>query len=225
MSGNKIAYDVVEESNYTLYDENDTYYNYNDENGDSVRDEMFEYVTEGVLLTSISVLGLIGNILAMYVLLRPSLRGIFSNILTGLASFDALFLATLPFTFGLPILSPYYRASYLYCPIFSKLFVVPVKMLHILALYNRLGLSLYLQDHMFVHIMPVSYGLTLTFRLGSVLATLSVTLERFFAIVLPLKDVRRFKKWLIPGSIIITGKVVQTHFYNDVVDNFTVKIL
>ena len=123
MSGNNITYDHVEESNYTLYDENDTYYNYSDEYGDSVRDEMFEYVTEGVLLTSISVLGLIGNILAMYVLLRPSLRGIFSNILTGLASFDALFLATLPFTFGLPILSPYYRESYLYCPIFSKLFV------------------------------------------------------------------------------------------------------
>ena len=207
MSGNNITYDLGEESNYTLYDENDTYYNYNDENGDSVRDEMFEYVTEGVLLTSISVLGLIGNILAMYVLLRPSLRGIFSNILTGLASFDALFLATLPFTFGLPILSPYYRASYLYCPIFPNLFVLRF-MFHIQALYNRLGLYLYLQDHMFVHIMPVSYGLTLTFRLGSVLATLSVTLERFFAIVLPLKDVRRFKKWLIPGSIIITGNVV-----------------
>ena len=124
MSGYNITYNLVDESNYSLYDENDTYYNYNDENGDSVRDEMFEYVTEGVLLTSISVLGLIGNILAMYVLLRPSLRGIFSNILTGLASFDALFLATLPFTFGLPILSPYYRASYLYCLIFSKSIVL-----------------------------------------------------------------------------------------------------
>ena len=96
--------------------------------------------------------------------------------------------------------------------------------LHIKTLYNRLGLYLYLQDHMFVHIMPVSYGLTLTFRLGSVLATLSVTLERFFAIVLPLKDVRRFKKWLIPGSIIITGNVVQTHFYNDVVDNLIITV-
>ena len=127
MSGNNITYNLVDESNYSLYDENDTYYNYNDENGDSVRDEMFEYVTEGVLLTSISVLGLIGNILAMYVLLRPSLRGIFSNILTGLASFDALFLATLPFTFGLPILSPYYRASYLYCSIFSKSIVLLFK--------------------------------------------------------------------------------------------------
>ena len=73
------------------------------------RDETFEYVTEGVLLTSISVLGVIGNNLAIYVLLRPPFRGIFSHILTSLATFDALFLITLPFTFGLPILSSYYK--------------------------------------------------------------------------------------------------------------------
>ena len=94
--------------NGTIYDGNETLYNISYEEGGN---EMFEYVTEGVLLTSISVLGFIGNILAIYVLLRPSFRGIFSNILTGLASFDALFLATLPFTFGLPILSPYYEVS------------------------------------------------------------------------------------------------------------------
>ena len=107
-------HELVEDINYDnmsyedlSYEEDDFYDSMN--NSYEVRDEMFEYVTEGVLLTSISVLGLIGNILAMYVLLRPSLRGTFSNILTGLASFDALFLATLPFTFGLPILSSYYR--------------------------------------------------------------------------------------------------------------------
>ena len=73
------------------------------------RDEIFEYVTEGVLLTSISVLGFIGNNFAIYVLLRPPFRGIFSHILTSLATFDALFLITLPFTFGLPILSSFYK--------------------------------------------------------------------------------------------------------------------
>ena len=86
-------------------------YNVSSADSSYVRDETFEYVTEGVLLTSISVLGLIGNVLAIYVLLRPSVRGVFSNILTSLASFDALFLATAPFTFGLPILSPYLRVS------------------------------------------------------------------------------------------------------------------
>ena len=102
-------YDHIIYENHT-YEDTDYYDSMN--NSYEVRDEMFEYVTEGVLLTSISVLGLIGNILAMYVLLRPTLRGTFSNILTGLASFDALFLATLPFTFGLPILSSYYRVGY-----------------------------------------------------------------------------------------------------------------
>jgi hypothetical protein len=35
--------------------------------------------------------------------------------------------------------------------------------------------------------MPVCYGLVHIFRVGSVFATLSVTLERFFAIVFPFK--------------------------------------
>ena len=100
---------MIEDKMYDSYQDNGSYLNYSDYDESAVRDEMFEYVTEGILLTSISILGLIGNIMAMYVLLRPSLRGIFSNILTGLASFDALFLATMPFTFGLPILSPYYK--------------------------------------------------------------------------------------------------------------------
>ena len=72
-------------------------------------EELFEYVTEGWLLTCISILGFIGNTMAIYVLLRPPFRGIFSHILTSLATFDALFLTTLPFTFGFPILSSYYK--------------------------------------------------------------------------------------------------------------------
>ena len=57
--------------------------------------------------------------------------------------------------------------------------------------------------------MPISYGLTNTFRLGTVLATLSVTLERYFAIVLPLKDLYLVKKCLVPLTIVVTG---DTHF-------------
>ena len=97
-------------NNITLNDElglNDTHTSQNETNYD--RDEIFEYVTEGVLLTSISILGFVGNNLAIFVLLRPPFRGIFSHILTSLATFDALFLITLPFTFGFPILSSYYK--------------------------------------------------------------------------------------------------------------------
>ena len=97
-------------NNITLSDQsglNNTHNSENETNYD--RDDVFEYVTEGVLLTSISILGFVGNNLAIFVLLRPPFRGIFSHILTSLATFDALFLITLPFTFGFPILSSYYK--------------------------------------------------------------------------------------------------------------------
>ena len=127
-----------------------------------------EFITEGVLLIIISILGFVGNALSIYVLLRPTLRGIFSNILMGLASFDALFLICAIATFGLPTVSSWYKKN------------------------------------VFLKIMPVSYGLTHLARVGSVFATLSVTLERFFAIVFPFKDVDVVKRWLIPSTVIFT---------------------
>ena len=137
-----------------------------DPHGDSV--PFVEFITEGVLLIIISILGFVGNALSIYVLLRPTLRGIFSNILMGLASFDALFLVCAITTFGLPTVSSWYKKN------------------------------------VFLKIMPVSYGLTHLARVGSVFATLSVTLERFFAIVFPFKDVDVVKRWLIPSTVIFT---------------------
>ena len=136
--------------------------------GDPHNADFVEFITEGVLLLSISILGFVGNALSIYVLLRPTLRGIFSNILMGLASFDALFLVCAIMTFGLPTVSSWYKKN------------------------------------VFLKIMPVSYGLTHLARVGSVFATLSVTLERFFAIVFPFKDVDVVKRWLIPSTVIFT---------------------
>ena len=48
-------------------------------------EDWFGYITEGVMLTSISAFGFIGNILSIWVLLRSSLRGNFSYQLTSLA--------------------------------------------------------------------------------------------------------------------------------------------
>ncbi len=121
-----------------------------------------------MLLIIISTFGFVGNALSIYVLLRPTLRGIFSNILMGLASFDAFFLICAIVTFGLPTVSDWY------------------------------------EKNIFLTIMPVSYGLTHTARVGSVFATLSVTLERFFAIVFPFKDVDVVKRWLIPATVTFT---------------------
>jgi hypothetical protein len=49
-----------------------------------------------------------------------------------------------------------------------------------------------------------SYGLVHVFRVGSVFSTLSVTLERFFAIVFPLRDVTCVKRCLIPATTLFT---------------------
>ena len=49
----------------------------------------------------------------------------------------------------------------------------------------------------FVHIMPVCYGLVHVARSGSVYVTMAVTIERYFAIVHPLKDFK-MKKALLP---------------------------
>ncbi len=56
--------------------------------------DLFEFVVEGVLLSVVCVLGFLGNCLAIYVLLKPSMRGAFSTLLTALVSFDALFLVS-----------------------------------------------------------------------------------------------------------------------------------
>jgi hypothetical protein len=45
----------------------------------------------------------------------------------------------------------------------------------------------YPQHTIYMSLLPICYGLVHTFRVGSVFSTLSVTLERFFAIVFPLK--------------------------------------
>lgn len=50
-----------------------------------IEEDWFGYITEGLMLTSISTCGFIGNVLSVWVLLRSSLRGNFSYQLTSLA--------------------------------------------------------------------------------------------------------------------------------------------
>ena len=44
---------------------------------------MFRFITEGILLTVVSVFGIIGNILAIYILSRPVMKASFSTLLIG----------------------------------------------------------------------------------------------------------------------------------------------
>ena len=54
---------------------------------------------------------------------------------------------------------------------------------------------------MFIHVTPVAYGMFGIARTGSVYLTMSVTLERYFAIVRPL-SIFRIKKLLAPAAIL-----------------------
>ena len=84
------------------------------------QDDIFRFVTEGILLTVVSIFGLIGNSMSIIVLTRAS--GVvrqggasFSKLLRGLATFDALFLFVAIISFGFPQLSKWYtRNVFLY---------------------------------------------------------------------------------------------------------------
>jgi len=51
--------------------------------------------------------------------------------------------------------------------------------------------------------MPIALGLLHTFRVGSVYVTLSVTFERFHAIICPLRQFR-WKKYLLTMSVVFS---------------------
>lgn len=60
------------------------------------------FVIEGLVLTLVSIFGVIGTLMSIGVLVKPAVRESFSALLTGLATCDALFLLTSLTMFGLP---------------------------------------------------------------------------------------------------------------------------
>jgi len=86
------------------------------------------------------------------------------------------------------------------------------KLLQGLAIFDALFLSVaiisfgipqlseWYSENIFLHTMPIALGLLHTFRVGSVYVTLSVTFERFHAIICPLRQFR-WKKYLLKMSI------------------------
>ena len=66
---------------------------------------LFEYWTDGVVLTSIAIFGIFGTFLALRVLQKKDLKGSFSMLLSGLAVSDVCFLFFTMVTIGLPTCS------------------------------------------------------------------------------------------------------------------------
>ena len=71
--------------------------------------EPFVFWVDGVVLSTVSVFGVIGTLMAIVVLIKPRIRGnsrdLFSKFLTALAVYDSFFLCLALLMFGVPSLS------------------------------------------------------------------------------------------------------------------------
>ena len=65
-----------------------------------------------------------------------------------------------------------------------------------ISIFGLPAISEWYTKEIFLYIMPLGYGLGHIGRVGSVFVTVSVTIERYFAVVHPLKHFRG-KKYLI----------------------------
>ena len=92
-----------------------------------------------------------------------------------------------------------YIIYFLYClglSIFDMLYLIIG-----LSIFGLPELSQAYKDQVYIYIMPVGYGLGHIGRVGSVFVTVSVTIERYFAIVHPLKHFRGKKYLLLIPSL------------------------
>ena len=67
------------------------------EANDDVEEEVndfFELIVPGVLLSIVGILGLVGNLISIFILSRPQMKGSTNCILTGLASYDSILILT-----------------------------------------------------------------------------------------------------------------------------------
>ena len=56
--------------------------------------DFFELIVPGVLLSIVGILGLVGNLISIFILSRPQMKGSTNCILTGLASYDSILILT-----------------------------------------------------------------------------------------------------------------------------------
>ncbi|XP_014284854.1 FMRFamide receptor [Halyomorpha halys] len=120
---------------------------------------LFEFITNGVLLNLVGILGIMGNIISMVILSRPQMRSSINYLLTGLARCDTVLILTSMFLFGLPALYKYTSTPFL------------------AGYYFRV----------YPFLSPIVYPLALIAQTVSVYLTLTVTLERFVAVCHPLQ--------------------------------------
>lgn len=114
--------------------------------------------TSGVMLNTIGSLGIIGNILSLIILSKPHMKSSINHLLINLARCDIVLIVTSILHFGLPSIYPYTGYMRLY---FLKIF--PIQSF-------------------------VVYPIATIVRTANPYLTLAVTLERYVAVVYPLKS-------------------------------------
>ena len=72
-----------------------------------------------------------------------------------------------------------------------------------IAIFGLPVLSLDYKANIFPFILPIGFGICNIARVGSVFVTMSVTIERYFAIVHPLRVFKQ-KRYLLPTPIVAT---------------------
>ena len=61
---------------------------------DEEESTLYELIVAGFLLSCVGVLGLVGNLISIFILTRPQMKGSTNCILTGLATYDSILILT-----------------------------------------------------------------------------------------------------------------------------------
>ncbi|XP_064110771.1 FMRFamide receptor-like [Macrobrachium nipponense] len=128
-----------------------------DSEGSSYSADVFQFVVYGILLTTVGLLGLAGNIISITILSSTKMRSSINCCLIGLTSFDMIVTVTSILMLALPEVSEY------------------------------TGTMTWYTKGLFQKSMPFVYPLGMIAQTGSIYLTVTVTVERYVAVCLPFK--------------------------------------